>query len=55
MDTSVVQFGRVGIENKSAVVALRSKDSQASAWALISRREPEGYQEKFLAVSLSGK
>jgi hypothetical protein len=41
--------------NESAAVAVPSRDSQASALARVSNRDPEGCQEKFSTVPLTGK
>ena len=43
------------MEVESAAVALPSRDSQTSASARVSRRDPERHQEKFSAVPLSLK
>ena len=54
-DALAVWFGRVGRANTISSVAVPSRDSQASALAPLSRRDPEPCQEKFSAVSLSRK
>jgi hypothetical protein len=52
MDTPAVQFSRLGL---AILVTWPSRDSQALALAWVSRRDPEGHQEKFSAVPLSAK
>ena len=54
-DTPAVQFGCQDSKHKLAVVALPSRDSQASALAGVSRRGQEEGQEKISALPLSGK
>jgi hypothetical protein len=51
-DIPAVQFSRVWL---ATAVTPPSRDSQTSALARVSRRDPEGHQEKFSAVPLSGK